>query len=83
MINELLYLLTDPAHWAFEGVTDLVFGGVGLLIGRFWLRGHDRKHHAQPTDATFVTYKGLTEILVQQERNRASMEQMRARRARR
>lgn len=59
MVTELLHLLTDPAHWAFEGVTDLVFGGVGILIGRFWLKGHDRKHHN--TDK-YVTVDMLTEI---------------------
>lgn len=44
-MSELIHLLTDPAHWAFEGVTDLVFAGLGVLIGRVWVRKHDRKHH--------------------------------------
>lgn len=47
MVSELVHLLTDPAHWAFEGVTDLVFAGFGILIGRVWVRAHDRKHHAK------------------------------------
>lgn len=47
MFEELAHLLTDPAHWAFEGVTDLVFAGVGVLIGRIWVRKHDAKHHAK------------------------------------
>lgn len=46
-MSELLSLLTDPAHWAFEGVTDLVFAGFGILIGRVWVRAHDRKHHTK------------------------------------
>lgn len=46
-MTEFLHLLTDPAHWAFEAATDLVFGGVGVFFGRFWVRAHDRKHHSR------------------------------------
>lgn len=38
-------LLRSPGHWMFEGVTDLVFAGVGAFFARFWVRAHDRKHH--------------------------------------
>ncbi len=45
MINELLHLLTDPAHLAFEVVTDLLFGGLGVLWHAAWQRRHDAQHH--------------------------------------
>jgi hypothetical protein len=46
MIGELLHLLTDPAHWAFEVVTDLILGAVGALAVRPLVRRHDRRHHS-------------------------------------
>lgn len=45
-MSEFWHLMGDPAHWGFEAVTDLVFAGLGLVVGRFWLRAHDRKHHS-------------------------------------
>lgn len=44
-------LASDPSHWAFEVLTDLVLGGLGALavrplIGR-WVRKHDRDHHGK------------------------------------
>jgi hypothetical protein len=44
-VNELLHLLGNPAHWGFEFITDLVFGGITFAWGRGWLRRHDRKVH--------------------------------------
>lgn len=44
-MTELLHLLTDPAHWAFEVITDLMLGAVGAVAVRPLLRRHDRKHH--------------------------------------
>lgn len=49
MVDELLRLLSDPAHWAFEGITDLAFAGLAVVIGRHpfrrWLERHDREKH--------------------------------------
>lgn len=51
MVTELSHLLQDPAHWAFEGITDIVFTGALLLAGRIpfrrWLRRHDEQHHGE------------------------------------
>lgn len=44
-MSELLHLLTNPAHWAFEVISDLAFAGVGALFARIWVKRHDRKHH--------------------------------------
>ena len=50
MIDELTHLLTDPAHWIFEGVTDLAYTGLILTVGRIpfrrWLRRHDAEAHS-------------------------------------
>lgn len=40
-MTEFLELLSNPAHWGFEVVTDLLFAGLGAL----WVKAHDRKHH--------------------------------------
>ena len=45
MMRELGHLLSDPAHWAFEGITDLVYGAIAALPMSRWLRRHDRKKH--------------------------------------
>jgi hypothetical protein len=54
-MSELIHLLTNPAHWAFEGVTDLVYGGIGALVGAVWVRRHDRKHHARHDHTAIYT----------------------------
>jgi hypothetical protein len=53
-MHEFMHIVTDPSHWAFEALSDAVFAGVGALVGRFWLRRHDRKHHAAPVSVEFV-----------------------------
>lgn len=45
LAETFLDLIKDPNHWAFEGVTDLVFAAGGVVVGRIWVRAHDRKHH--------------------------------------
>lgn len=36
-------LLRDPAHWAFEGITDIVYGAIGALVfAPLWRRLKDR-----------------------------------------
>lgn len=49
MVTELKHLLSDPAHWAFEGITDVVFGGLLVIGGRIpfrrWLKHHDQEKH--------------------------------------
>ena len=48
MMSELGHLLTDPAHWVFEGVADTVFFATGWVIGRVpmahWITRHNRRH---------------------------------------
>lgn len=44
-MSEFIHIVSDPAHWAFEALSDLIFAGVGALFARVWIRAHDRKHH--------------------------------------
>lgn len=54
-MDELLHLLHNPAHWAFEVITDIVVGGVTFFVGAIlpskynpakrWLARHDKEHH--------------------------------------
>lgn len=43
-------LITDPAHWAFEVVSDIVLGALLYYPSRRawdrWHRHHDSEHHA-------------------------------------
>lgn len=71
-MSELLHLLSNPAHWAFEGISDLAFALPGFLAGRFWLKRHDAKEH--PPDK-YVTVEMLTEIL----RMQSSLDDLRRR----
>lgn len=48
--NELIHLLKDGPHWAFEAISDTAFAAVGFLVGRKpfhrWLdRGHPGPRH--------------------------------------
>lgn len=45
-MNELLSLLSDPAHLSFEAITGLFEAAIGFTVARVWVRLHDRKHHA-------------------------------------
>lgn len=54
MVNELLHILADPAHWAFEVITDLLFTGLGALVLRPLVRRHDAKH--RPVDERGSVY---------------------------
>lgn len=42
---ELGHLLTDPAHWAFELITDATVGLVFAPVWAYMLRRHDRRKH--------------------------------------
>lgn len=45
-LDELTGLLRNPAHWVFEGLTDVVFTVVvAWPIAAIKVRRHDRKHH--------------------------------------
>lgn len=48
-MHEFMDLLHDPAHWAFEGVTDVVFTSALFVLGRVpfrrWVKRHDREEH--------------------------------------
>ncbi len=48
-MNELWELNNNLGHWLFELETDLIAGLIGLLIGRFGLRRHDRRFHPDST----------------------------------
>jgi hypothetical protein len=50
MLAETFFdLASDPSHWCFEILTDLVLGGLGALVARpliaRWVAKHDRDHH--------------------------------------
>lgn len=45
-MTEFLHLLGDPAHWAFEAVSDAVYTIIGAVFMRWWVKNHDRKHHS-------------------------------------
>ncbi len=53
MMTELLDLLTDPAHLAFEALTGLAEFAAASIFGAVWLRHHDKKHHAPAAAAPF------------------------------
>lgn len=48
-MSEFFDLLGDPSHWAFEGVTDIVFTGFLFMVGRIpfkrWVSRHDKEKH--------------------------------------
>ncbi len=46
VVDQTLHLLSNPAHWIFEGITDLAFGALLAIPGSRWLHRHDRKKHA-------------------------------------
>lgn len=47
--QEFLHLMSNPAHWAFEAVTDSVFTLGLLVVGRIpfrrWVKRHDQEKH--------------------------------------
>lgn len=46
MLNEIIHIVTDPAHWAGEIVMDGTIATVVWFVGgRFALRKHDREVH--------------------------------------
>lgn len=48
-MDEFVQLLQNPAHWGFEAVTDVFFGGLAFVAGRIpfqrWVARHDKEHH--------------------------------------
>jgi hypothetical protein len=47
MWAELTHLLSDPAHWMFEAVTDVALGLLPAKAGfRRWHERHDREEHS-------------------------------------
>ena len=56
-MNEFLHLLADPAHWLFEGVSDLV---LGVLFGAvIWPR--IRAHFHRDIEAVLDIDEGTLE----------------------
>lgn len=50
LAETFIELAGDWHHWAFEGLSDLVLGGLGALAVRplvkRWVARHDREHHS-------------------------------------
>ena len=44
-MTELVHLLTDWPHWAFEAISGLAYGLLGALVARPLLRRHDEAVH--------------------------------------
>lgn len=63
MLTELGQLLTDPAHLAFEVITDAGAFLVGAIWHALWVRRHDAKRHPLAAQdghtATDVRYTDL------------------------
>lgn len=54
-MDEFLHLLTNPAHWGFEAVSDLVFAVpayfAGMWRARRLIAAHDQEvHDSDPHD---------------------------------
>ena len=47
MMHELGHLLTNPAHWVFEVITDFVFAVPVYYFGKWRVRAHDKKVHGK------------------------------------
>jgi cytochrome oxidase assembly protein ShyY1 len=49
VVEQTQELLTNPAHWIFEIISDIVVGAVlsvpAYFLGRWQVRKHDRKEH--------------------------------------
>lgn len=49
IVDELLHLLGDPAHWGFELIADAAFTVIGAILlqpfYRKWLDRHNKEHH--------------------------------------
>ncbi len=45
MLNEILHIITDPAHWVGEVVMDGTLAIPAYFLGRWRLGVHDRKIH--------------------------------------
>jgi hypothetical protein len=46
-MHEFIHLLTDPAHWSFEVVTDVVLAVPAYYVGKWRVRVHDRNVHGK------------------------------------
>lgn len=54
-MSELIHLLTDWHHWAFELVSGAVIGATLTPLWRWIMRRHDRKrHHEAPVSQAFI-----------------------------
>lgn len=45
-MTDLWRLLTDPAHWAFELLSEGPLFLLEVFVLSLWVRHHDRRHHA-------------------------------------
>lgn len=55
-MNEILHVLTDPAHWVAEVVMDGTLTLLAVLPLRALVRRHDRKRHPKvPSDKGVLT----------------------------
>lgn len=46
MIHEWLEVVSDPAHVLAELSFAACEAAISIVVGRVWLRRHDRKHHS-------------------------------------
>lgn len=53
-LTEFMHIVQDPAHWAFEAVSDLVYGFLLYPALRYVVHRHDRKKHTSPVSIEFV-----------------------------
>jgi hypothetical protein len=60
-----LQLLGNFPHWAFELTVEAVSAAVGAVFARFWVKRHDRKHHAPPADYAFRSEVDLLQRILQ------------------
>jgi hypothetical protein len=44
-MNEIIHILTDPAHWVGEVVMDATFTLAAYPIAKWRVRAHDRRRH--------------------------------------
>ena len=51
MTDELVHLLLNPAHWIYEGITDVAYAVPFYFIGKWRVRVHDKKVHGKDVQA--------------------------------
>lgn len=55
-MNEFLELLTNPAHWGFEAVSNGLSFVIGATWHSRWVKRHDRRVHRQQAVGPLAHY---------------------------